>query len=79
VETLCKRCAVNDLQFVLASVYSVWHRNRQRFTVRSLNRGIGNRTAGPEPESVRYLATPHGVCHESWMASGVTGQPILPQ
>jgi hypothetical protein len=27
------------------SAYDVWHRNRQRFTVRSLNRGIGNRTA----------------------------------
>jgi len=30
-------------------------------------------------ESARHTATPHGVCHESWMAVGVTGQPILPQ
>jgi hypothetical protein len=30
-------------------------------------------------ESARHTATPHGVCHEQWMAVGVAGQPILPQ
>jgi hypothetical protein len=70
---------VNDLQFEFGGVIVLASESATVHGSEFPNRGIVNRTIGHESESVRHTATPHGVCHESWMAVGVAGQPILPQ
>ena len=71
---------MNDLQFgFLGSiVFGIGIGNGPRIGVPESDERQPNGSA-EQYESACHTATPHGVCHESWMAVGVAGQPILPQ